>query len=164
MASGTVSQAEPRSINLPAGEVATITGITNSSYGTVYVYASQDTSQLVAQGTVAPRGTQTFGPYGAAVRLQVVPASGALSFSTTTPAARNYKAASPITPGTPVAPGDGVAIACSAAGMLRLVMVDGSFLDFYATQGTAIVDNLAVTGVSAAGTTATCSVSVLRRY
>jgi hypothetical protein len=74
-----------------------------------------------------------------------------------------YRSAAPITPGTPVSSGDAVALACSAAGTLRLVMHDGSFLDFYAQQGTAIVDNLAVRDVNAAATTATCTVSVLRR-
>lgn len=74
-----------------------------------------------------------------------------------------YRSSSPITPGTPVFPGDAVALACSAAGTLRLQMQDGSFLDFYAQQGTAIVDNLAVRDVSAAATTATCAVAVLRR-
>jgi hypothetical protein len=75
-----------------------------------------------------------------------------------------YSSASPITPGTAVQPGTGVAISCSAAGTLRLVMSDGSFLDLYATQGTAIIDNLSVKDVNAAGTTATCTVSVLRSY
>ncbi|MFG5120870.1 hypothetical protein [Methylorubrum sp. POS3] len=74
-----------------------------------------------------------------------------------------YRSAAPITPGTPVSSGDGVALACSVGGTLRLVMHDGSLLDFYAQQGTAIVDNLAVKDVSAAGTSATCSVTVLRR-
>jgi hypothetical protein len=79
-------------------------------------------------------------------------------------AAKAYRSSSPITPGTPVPFGDGVALACSVGGPVRLVMQDGSFLDFYATQGTAIIDNLAVKDVNAAGTTATCAVTVLRSY
>lgn len=75
-----------------------------------------------------------------------------------------YRAAAPITPGTPVPSGDGVALACSAPGTLRLVMQNGSFLDFYALQGTAIVDNLSVTDVNAAASNAVCNVTVLRRY
>lgn len=78
--------------------------------------------------------------------------------------ARVYRSAAPITPGTPVPAGDGVALACSAAGNERLVMQDGTFLDLYATQGTAIIDNLSVKDVNAAGTTATCTVTVLRSY
>ncbi len=74
-----------------------------------------------------------------------------------------YRGAAPITPGIEVSSGDGVALACSTAGTIRLVMHDGSLLGFYAQQGTAIVDNLAVKGVSVAGTTATCDVTVLRR-
>ena len=74
-----------------------------------------------------------------------------------------YRSASPITPGTPVPSGDGVAMACSAPGTLRLMMQDGSLLDFYAQQGTAIVDNLAVRDVVTSGTSATCAVTVLRR-
>jgi len=74
-----------------------------------------------------------------------------------------YRSSSPITPGTPVQPGDAVAMACSNNGTLRLQMQDGSYIDFYALQGTAIVDNLAVRDVVAAFSTATCSVSVLRR-
>lgn len=73
-----------------------------------------------------------------------------------------YGSSSPITPDTNVQPGNGVALGCSTAGMVRLIMQDGTFLDLYATQGTAIIDNLAVKGVSSAGTTATCAVSVLR--
>jgi hypothetical protein len=75
-----------------------------------------------------------------------------------------YSSSSPITPGTPVSPGSGICIACSAPGNLRLVMSDRSFLDLYATQGTAIIDNIAAIDVNAAGTTATCTVSVLRSY
>jgi hypothetical protein len=75
-----------------------------------------------------------------------------------------YRGATTITPGTPVPAGDGIALACSAAGTLRLVMQSGSTLDLYATQGTAIIDNIAVSDVNAAGTTATCTVSVLRSY
>ncbi|MFK5600250.1 hypothetical protein ACFZ8E_25105 [Methylobacterium sp. HMF5984] len=75
-----------------------------------------------------------------------------------------YRSSSPITPGTPVPFGDGVAFACSAPGTVRLVMQDGTFLDFYAQVGTAIVDSLAAKDVNAGATTATCSVSVLRRY
>lgn len=75
-----------------------------------------------------------------------------------------YRSAAPITPGTPVSSGDGVALACSAPGTLRLVMQDKSFLDFYALQGTAIVDNLSVTDVNAVASNAVCNVTVLRRY
>jgi hypothetical protein len=74
-----------------------------------------------------------------------------------------YRSAATITPGTPVAPGDAVALACSVAGTIRLVMTNNSTLDFYALQGTAIVDNLAVKDVSASATTATCTVAVLYR-
>lgn len=74
-----------------------------------------------------------------------------------------YRSAAPITPGTPVPSGDGVALACSNAGTLRLMMQDGSSLDFYAQQGTAIVDNLAIRDVVAAASTAVCAVTVLRR-
>lgn len=92
----------------------------------------------------------------------------ALALALTVPAAAQtakvYRSAAPITPGTAVPFGDGAALACSAAGTLRLVMQDGTFLDFYAQQGTAIVDNLAVRDVNAAGTSATCTVSVLRSY
>lgn len=75
--------------------------------------------------------------------------------------ARIYTQARPITPGTPVAPGYGIALACSAAGNERLVMSNGSFLDVYAQQGTAIIDNLSVKDVNAAATTAACTVTVL---
>lgn len=74
-----------------------------------------------------------------------------------------YRSGSTITPGTPVQPGDGVALACSNGGTLRMMMQDGSLLDFFAQQGTAIVDNLAVRDVVASGTSATCIVTVLRR-
>lgn len=77
-------------------------------------------------------------------------------------ATRIYRSASPITPGTRVAAGAAVALACSAAGNERLIMDDGSFFDVYALVGTAIIDNLAVSGVNVAGTTATCTVTVLR--
>ena len=43
--------------------------------------------------------------------------------------------------------GDGVAIACSADGFVRLLMQEGSYLDVYAQTGTAIIDSLAVIGV-----------------
>lgn len=75
-----------------------------------------------------------------------------------------YRSSTTITPGTPVPAGDAVALACSAAGMIRLVMQSGSSLDLYAQQGTAIIDNMAVSDVNAANTTATCTVSVLRSY
>lgn len=78
--------------------------------------------------------------------------------------AKVYSSSSPVTPGTAVQPGTGVALSCSVAGTVRLVMSDGSFLDFYATQGTAIIDNMSVRDVNAAGTTGTCTVSVLRSY
>lgn len=78
--------------------------------------------------------------------------------------AKIYSSASPITPGTPVAPGNGIALACSVGGNLRLVMSDGTFLDLYTIQGTAIIDNLSARDVNAAATTATCTVSVLRSY
>lgn len=74
-----------------------------------------------------------------------------------------YRSAATINPGTPVPPGDAVALACSAAGTLRLVMANGGTLDFYALQGTAIVDSLAVRDVNAAATNATCTVAVLYR-
>ncbi|MFC6790583.1 hypothetical protein ACFQE0_13800 [Methylobacterium komagatae] len=74
-----------------------------------------------------------------------------------------YRSSSPITPGTTVTAGDGVAIACSADGFVRLLMQEGSYLDVYAQTGTAIIDNLAVIGVDAPNTTATAKVSVLRR-
>lgn len=74
-----------------------------------------------------------------------------------------YRSSSIITPGTPVAPGDGVAIACSAPGTLRLRMQEGSAMDVYALQGTAILDNLSVIDVVAVQTTATATVSVLRK-
>jgi hypothetical protein len=77
--------------------------------------------------------------------------------------AKIYRSASTITPGTPVPAGDGVALACSAAGMIRLVLLYGT-LDLYAQVGTAIIDNIAVSDVNAANTTATCTVSVLRSY
>ena len=96
--------------------------------------------------------------------LPVVTALCLLAPAAEAQTAKAYRSSSPITPGTAVPFGDGVALACSAAGTLRLVMQDGSFLDFYALQGTAIVDNLAVRDVNAAGTTATCTVSVLRSY
>ncbi|TXN41413.1 hypothetical protein FV232_19780 [Methylobacterium sp. WL30] len=75
-----------------------------------------------------------------------------------------YRSAAPITPGTPVPYGDGVVLACSAPGTIRLVMQDGSPFDVYATQGTAILDDMAVRDVNAAATTATCTVTVLRRF
>jgi hypothetical protein len=75
-----------------------------------------------------------------------------------------YRSSSTITPGTPVPAGDGIALACSAAGTLRLIMQSGSSLDLYAQQGTAIIDSIAVQDVNAANTTATCTVSVLRSY
>ena len=78
--------------------------------------------------------------------------------------AKVYRSSSTITPGTAVPAGDGIALACSAAGNLRLIMQSGSSLDLYATQGTAIIDNIAVQDVNAANTTATCTVSVLRSY
>lgn len=79
-------------------------------------------------------------------------------------AAGTYGHSDPITPGTNVQPGNGVALACTAAGNVRLIMQDGSFLDLYAQQGTAIIDHISAKGVNAAGTTATCAVSVLRSY
>lgn len=74
-----------------------------------------------------------------------------------------YRSASPITPGTPVPPGDAVLMSCSAPGNLRVQMQDGSFADFYVLQGSVVVDNFAVIGVNALATTATCTVAVLRR-
>jgi hypothetical protein len=96
--------------------------------------------------------------FGAALALALIGSAAAAQ------SAKAYRSASPITPGTSVPFGDGVALACSAAGTVRLVMQDGSFLDMYAVQGTAIVDNLAVRDVNAAGTNATCTVTVLRSY
>lgn len=66
-----------------------------------------------------------------------------------------------ITPGTPVVPGSRVLIAASVAGMVRLVLADGSFADIYAIVGTTEVPDLAVKDVNAAGTTATASITVL---
>jgi hypothetical protein len=74
-----------------------------------------------------------------------------------------YRSSSPITPGTTVRAGDGVCIACSVAGFVRLLMQEGSYLDVYAQPGTAIIDNIAVIGVDAANTTATAKVAVLRQ-
>ncbi|BAQ43976.1 hypothetical protein [Methylobacterium aquaticum] len=70
-------------------------------------------------------------------------------------------AARPITPGTIVRAGRGVVIACSAAGNVRLVMADGSFLDVYAGVGTAEFFGYAVVGVDGPGTTATAKVTVV---
>jgi len=74
-----------------------------------------------------------------------------------------YRSSLPITPGTNVAAGDGLCVACSSAGYVRLLMQDGSYLDIYAQQGTAIIDDLAVSGVDVANTTATAKIAVLRR-
>lgn len=96
--------------------------------------------------------------------LCAVTAFSLLASSAEAQTAKAYYGATLIAPGTPVPPGSGVALACSAAGNLRLVMSDRSFLDLYATQGTAIIDNLSAIDVNAANTTATCAVSVLRSY
>lgn len=79
-------------------------------------------------------------------------------------ATKVYRSASPITPGTNVRSGNGIALACSAAGTVRLIMDDGSFFDVYALVSTAFIDNIAVTGVNVPGTTATCTVTVLRSF
>jgi hypothetical protein len=75
-----------------------------------------------------------------------------------------YVASSPITPGTDVEPGTGVSLACSAAGVVRLVMAKGTTLDVQASVGQAIIDRMAIKGVSVSGTTATCVVTVLRNF
>lgn len=62
---------------------------------------------------------------------------------------------------TLTAPGRGVFIATTAAGNVRLRMQDGSFLVVPAAVGPTLFDNLAVTGYTASGTTATAVVSVL---
>lgn len=73
-----------------------------------------------------------------------------------------YVASRTINPGTPVPTGGaGVALACSTSGTVRLVMANGSTLDLYAQQGTAIIDNMQIVDVQAAATNATCTVNVL---
>jgi len=77
------------------------------------------------------------------------------------PAPGVYTSARPITPGTPVPSGSGVGIACSVAGLVNLIMHDGSIYPVYATVGHGQLDGIAVRDVQTAGTTATAVVSVL---
>lgn len=77
------------------------------------------------------------------------------------PAPGIYTTARAITPGVPASSGTGIVIACSAPGIVRLVMFDKTFLDVYVTVGTAEFTGYAVSGVDAAGTTATAIVSVV---
>ncbi|WP_264046896.1 hypothetical protein [Methylobacterium flocculans] len=77
------------------------------------------------------------------------------------PAPGVYTSARTITPGTSVSSGSGVGIACSAAGIVNLVLHDGSIYPVYATVGQGQIDNVAVRDVQAGGTTATAIVTVL---
>lgn len=72
-----------------------------------------------------------------------------------------YAKSRTITPGTPVAEGAGVVIACSVAGIVNLIMRDGTILPIYAVVGTSALEGYAITGVQAAGTTATATVSAV---
>lgn len=74
-----------------------------------------------------------------------------------------YLGAETITPGTPVEPGVGVFIACTAAGNVRLLLANDSILDVPVAVGASMIDNLAVKDVVEADTTATAVVSVLVR-
>lgn len=78
-------------------------------------------------------------------------------------AAEPYKSARKITPGSPLSVpyGRGVLVACRTEGVLTLVMQDGSLLETYVYQGTSQLDGFAVADVSAANTTAVCTVSSL---
>lgn len=72
-----------------------------------------------------------------------------------------YVGAVLITPGTPVTPGRGVFIACTAPGSVRLLLSNDSTLDVPIAAGSSILDNFAVKDVVAANTSATVAVSVL---
>lgn len=75
--------------------------------------------------------------------------------------AAKYTTARVITPGTPVSSGSGVGIACSADGIVNLVMHDGSIYPVRAKDGHGQIDDVAVKDVQVAGTTATAVVTVL---
>jgi len=73
-----------------------------------------------------------------------------------------YIGATLVTPGTPVTGGRGVIATCSAAGNVRFKMQNGSVLNIPMTAGQVLMlDNISVTDVVAASTTATVAVSVL---
>lgn len=57
--------------------------------------------------------------------------------------------------------GRGVFIAATAAGNVRLRLLDGSFLVVPVAVGPTLLDNFAVTGFTSSGTTANAVVSVL---
>ena len=76
--------------------------------------------------------------------------------------AAKYSSARVITPGKGgVRSGSGVGIACSADGIVMLVMVDGSLYPVRAKDGHAQIDDIEVTDVNVPGTTATAVVTVL---
>lgn len=54
-----------------------------------------------------------------------------------------------------VSPGTGVVLSAGTAGIVRLLMQDGSSFDVYAVVGTTELNNYAVRGYSTTGTTAT---------
>ena len=74
-----------------------------------------------------------------------------------------YTLARKIIPGAGgVSAGTGVVVACSSAGVVRLVMANGGgFLDVYVTVGTAEFTGYAVVDVDVPGTTATATVTVV---
>ena len=74
-----------------------------------------------------------------------------------------YTGAVLIAPGIPVTPGQGVFIACTEAGVVRLLLKDDSFLDVPVVVGSSMIDNLSVKDVVAGATTAAAAVSVLTR-
>ncbi|KQP64048.1 hypothetical protein ASF41_22075 [Methylobacterium sp. Leaf111] len=76
--------------------------------------------------------------------------------------AAKYKTARVITPNKGGVPsGSGVGIACSADGIAMLVMSDGSLYPVRAKDGHAQIDDIEVTDLNVAGTTATVVVTVL---
>ncbi len=80
MASGTVTQVEPRTIRLPVGESITISSADNGSYGSATALTLDASPQQLAQGSIASRGSLTLGPFPVAAQVQITPLTGSLCF------------------------------------------------------------------------------------
>lgn len=72
-----------------------------------------------------------------------------------------YDEARVITPNTNVAPGQGVMIVCTVAGVQKLELDGGDVISVDVVVGTSYINNIAVIDAPTSGTTATCVVTVL---
>lgn len=74
-----------------------------------------------------------------------------------------YRSAVQLTPGGRAQSGDGVFISRSSAGNVMLQLVGGGVIEFPASVGPNLIDDLSVVDAPAAGTTATAKVYNLYR-